>query len=278
MEEKDKKAEEKQAQAQPLQPSKRVLKRKAKWKLGAMVATLVMCSLLMLQLVVDEPSEAELIIYDYAREHKISALQYPESLVKLLERNPETRKFVLGYRPEKEQAVAEINMGGFDRSSGVPQFMQWDDRWGYMKYGTDMVAITGDGPMCLAMVGYYLTGDATFYPDRVVKFADESEFDLDGGSKWSIVTQGGLLLGLEAKELSAVEDKVGTYLNSGKPIIAVMGPGVFGDREHFIVMTGYSDGKVKVNDPASYKNSTEWEFSEIRRQIKSLWVIQKAED
>lgn len=276
MDEKEKKAGGKQPEVQPRQSGKQMRRRKAKWKLWAMLATLVMCSILMLQLVVDEPSEAELIIYDYAREHRISALQYPESLVKLLERNPETRDFVLHY-PFREENP-QINMSGFDPRNGVPQFMQWDKRWGYMQYGSDMVAITGDAPMCLAMVGCYLTGDASFYPDRVVKFADDSQFDLDGGSKWSIVTQGGLLLGLEAMELSVVEEKVGIYLNSGKPIIAVMGPGVFGDGEHFIVMTGYSDGKVKVNDPASYKNSTEWEFSEIRRQIKSLWVIQKAAD
>jgi hypothetical protein len=50
---------------------------------------------------------------------------------------------------------------------GVPLFLQWDKRWGYERYGSDYLAITGCGPTCLAMAGYYLTGDASFDPALV---------------------------------------------------------------------------------------------------------------
>ena len=40
-----------------------------------------------------------------------------------------------------------------------------------------------------------------------------------------------------------------------------------------IVLTKYKNGKVKVNDPFSQKNSDKiWKYSKIKDQIKSLWV------
>ena len=79
-------------------------------------------------------------------------------------------------------------MRDFDRSRGVPLMMQWDTRWGYIEYGSDVVGITGCGPLCLSMAGYYLTGDIKFSPDRVVEFALENGYNVNGsGSSWAPV-------------------------------------------------------------------------------------------
>ena len=53
-----------------------------------------------------------------------------------------------------------------------------------------------------------------------------------------------------------------------------MGPGDFTSTGHFIVLTGYKDGKISVNDPNSHKNSEKlWSYEDIKDQIMNLWVI-----
>ena len=53
-----------------------------------------------------------------------------------------------------------------------------------------------------------------------------------------------------------------------------MGPGDFTTTGHFIVLTEYKNGKIRVNDPNSRKNSEkEWEYDAIKNQIRNLWAI-----
>ena len=247
---------------------------KQKRDVTILLTTLVMSAVLMFFLAVTAPSDAEITVLDHAQQEGISLQEYPESLIELLDRNPETKDFVLNYPFRQEM---ETDLSGYDLTQGVPLLMQWDPRWGYMEYGSDMVGITGCGPVCLAMAGFYLTGDEKFYPDAVVEFALRNDYDSPGnGSKWTLISQGGKELGLRVKELPPEEKKIAAYLNSGAPIIAVMGPGDFTTTGHFIVLTGYADGKLSVNDPNSYVNSEKlWEFAAIKDQFRNLWVLQK---
>ena len=65
-------------------------------------------------------------------------------------------------------------------------------------------------------------------------------------------------------------------LQEGHPVICIMGPGDFTTGGHFIVLTGYENGNVKVNDPFSIKNSkATWVFANIKDQIKAMWVFSK---
>ncbi len=55
-----------------------------------------------------------------------------------------------------------------------------------------------------------------------------------------------------------------------------MGPGDFTLKGHFIVMTGIENGKIKINDPNSFKNSNKlWDYDDIYKQINNLWVMRK---
>ena len=69
---------------------------------------------------------------------------YPESLIELLEKNPEARDFVLDYPDYK--GLQEIDISGEVEPGEIPLFLQWDERWGYEKYGSDFLAVTGCGP------------------------------------------------------------------------------------------------------------------------------------
>ena len=219
-----------------------------------------------------ERTETEMKVKAYADEMGVSFWDYPQSLIDLLERNPETEDFVLSYPFRNQRESADFE---YDLSEGVPLLMQWDKRWGYIKYGSDVVGITGCGPVCLAMAGYYVTGDDRFTPDKMVAFARENGYYSKGnGSSWTLISEGGVKLGLDVMEIPLVEKRIMDNLAVGNPIICAMGEGDFTTSGHYIVLVGTEDGKIRVNDPNSYGNSGKlWAYEELEGQIRNLWVI-----
>lgn len=218
------------------------------------------------------PTAAQTQVMEFAREHDVSYGEYPTSLIDLLERNPETETFVLEYPLWQG---GSYDLSDFDRSQGVPLFIQWDQRWGYTKYGSDVIGITGCGPTCLAMVGYYLTGDSWYTPENVASFSWKNGYYSAGnGSSWTLISQGAVELGLDVTEIPLVKKRMTDNLEVGNPIICAMGPGDFTTSGHYIVLVGMEDGQFQVNDPNSYANSSRlWSYEEIEGQIRNLWVI-----
>lgn len=220
-----------------------------------------------------EHTETELKVKKYAEENGTFYGKYPRNLIDLLERNPETEEFVLEYPFREEQAHEPF---AYNLSEGVPLMMQWDKRWGYEKYGSDMAAITGCGPMCLAMAGYYVTdGDEKFHPENMMTFAEENGYYSKGnGSSWTLISEGGVKLGLDVTEIPLVKKRVMDNLEVDNPIICSMRAGDFTTTGHYIVLVGAEDGVIRVNDPNSYINSEKlWSYEQIEGQIRNLWVI-----
>ena len=220
-------------------------------------------------------TDAQWQVYRYAQEHDIDYNRYPSEIIDLLERNPETEAFVLEYPTAKDQEYT-VDLSEFAGSDTVPLFLQWDQRWGYLEYGSDMVAITGCGPVCLAMAGYYVTGgDTDFHPERMVEFAEKSGYYSKGnGSSWTLISEGGVKLGLDVTEIPLVKKRVMDNLEVGNPIICSMRAGDFTTTGHYIVLVGTEDGLIRVNDPNSYINSEKlWSYEQIEGQIRNLWVI-----
>ncbi len=198
---------------------------------------------------------------------------YPEDLRFLFEKNAEAREFVLSYFPllGKQQV---IDLSEYADSETVPHFLQWDVRWGFLDYGGECVAVAGCGPVCLSMVGYYLTGDeATFAPDKVVSFALDNGYCIeDVGTAWALMDEGAEALGLEVETLSLSEQNIIDSVENGRPVILIVGPGVFTSIGHFIVVHGYEDGKFLINDPNSkIRTARAWSYSEFADQILNLW-------
>ena len=219
-------------------------------------------------------TETELKVKAYAEEKGIFYSKYPQSLIELLERNPETEDFVLNY-PFRDEAALEVF--SYDLSAGVPLMMQWDKRWGYEKYGSDVVGITGCGPVCLAMAGYYVTGDESFNPSDMVEFAKQNGYYSSGnGSSWTLISEGGVKLGLRVTEIPLVKKKIMNHLEAGNPIICAMGKGDVSTSGHYIVLVGTEDGLIRINDPNSYANSEKlWSYEQMESQFRNLWVIEK---
>lgn len=219
-------------------------------------------------------TQAELAVKAYADANGLRYSDYPEDLIELLERNPETETFVLEY-PLKKDIRPEIDLSEYENRETVPLFMQWDQQWGYLPYGSGVAGLTGCGPVCLSMAAYYLTGDPEMSPDRIIQFALKNGYCVPGdGTSWTLISEGGEKLGLDVTEIPLVESRIYANLEVGNPIISVMGPGDFTTTGHYIVMVGLEDGLIRVNDPNSAENSQKlWDYDDICDQIRNLWVI-----
>lgn len=220
-----------------------------------------------------ERTRAERIVKTFAEENHIRYGRYPEDLIELLEINPETEEFVLNYPFRQEM---ELDLSGYSRDT-VPLFLQWDPMWGYEKYGSGCIGQTGCGPTCLAMAGYYLTGDDRFNPKAMADFAAENGYYASGyGSSWTLISEGAGKLGLTVKELPLVKGKMVDAVEAGHPVILALGKGDFTSSGHYIVLTGWVDGAFTVNDPNSrVRSGKQWTYEELEGQIRNIWEISK---
>ncbi|MBR2294262.1 MAG: C39 family peptidase [Clostridiales bacterium] len=226
----------------------------------------------------EEERTAEEIVADYAEDHLLERSMWPDEVVAMIDKNPETEKFVLEYPYHNGEADEVIDISGdLGDYSEVPAFYQWDQRWGYKTYGSNCMGVTGCGPTCLSMVAVYLTGDTSLNPAVIADYAMNNgyyDYEYMSGTFWTLMTDGANGLGFESIEITVDEDRMINNLNVGNPIVCIMGPGTFTTEGHFIVLTGYENGKFRINDPFSMENTQkEWEFDEFADQIECLWVM-----
>jgi hypothetical protein len=126
------------------------------------------------------------------------------------------------------------------------------------------------------MAGYYVTGgDDAFHPAHMIEFAEENGYYSKGnGSSWTLISEGGVKLGLDVTEIPLVKKRITDNLAVGNPIICSMRAGDFTTSGHYIVMVGCEDGLIRVNDPNSLKNSQRiWTYEELEGQIRNIWAI-----
>ena len=218
-----------------------------------------------------EKSAVETVV-SFAADNGLALEDWPTELIELLKKNPETEDFVLNY-PLLKDTYQDIDLSEYADTDEVPLFMQWDKRWGYTPYGEDILAISGCGPTCLSMVCVHLLNDTSLNPRVIGQFSEENDFCAPGdGTKWTLISEGGVMLGLNVEEVYLDESNISQILESGNPIICAMGPGDFTSSGHYIVLTDYVDGMIKINDPNSIANSEKlWSYDEIVGQIDNLW-------
>lgn len=202
---------------------------------------------------------------------------YPDALLDLANKNNETINFVADYTKHlSSKKNQSISVKSDYKPGQIPLFSQWDERWGYHKYGNNFLAINGCAPTSLAMVAVGLTGDTTINPKVVAEYSYKNGFYVDGvGSSWNLISNGIEHFGLKSEELPLIKSSIISTLKAGNPIILTVKPGTFTSTGHFLVLTGVaSDGKIKINDPNSKFNSKKtWDIDVFIKEAKNLWKI-----
>lgn len=197
---------------------------------------------------------------------------YPKGVIELLDKNEETIDFVEDYEEKKDLPAAET-LDAVTQGE-IPLLIQWDERWGYAPYGNSIVAVSGCGPTCMAMVAAGLTGDVTATPAKLAAYGTENGYlDEENNTYWKFMGEAGKNWGLSCYESDMTQAQIMSELQAGHPVICSVGPGDFTQNGHFIVLVGCEEGKIKVNDPFSRTTSSQlWDFERIKQQSKAMWV------
>lgn len=153
----------------------------------------------------------------------------------------------------------EILTGGI---VNVVYFNQGQEPWASQPYGSDTIAGYGCGPTTMAMAVASLT-DLDADPVSMAQWAvDNGHWARRSGSQHSIVQAAALANGLESESCPdrTPEALIQTLL-SGKLVVALMGPGHFTQRGHFILLRGVTlSGEILVADSNSLERSlTAWD-------------------
>lgn len=205
---------------------------------------------------------------------------YPDELLEVIARNPETIDFVKDY-PAKYPIISDFDSIDIDddyQKGEIPHFMQWDKRWGYYDYGNSLMALSGCGPTTLSMVIVGLTGNTEMNPKVVADYSYDKGYYVEGsGTSWSLMSEGAEDLGLQSEVLPLNENIIKSNLRDKKPIIVSVRKGDFTTTGHFIILTGVTDeGKITVKDPNSIeKSNKEWDIDVLMSQINNLWAFSK---
>ena len=164
-------------------------------------------------------------------------------------------------------------------------YNQGDEEWAEQLFGRDPIGRYGCGPTALAMAIASMSDD-TATPASVAQWAADAGYcSPHSGSYLSIVQGAAERYGLEYTALGALDaESLYSYLSEGGVIVALMGPGHFTGRGHFVLFHGVTlSGGILVADPNSRENSlVVWEpqllideLSRSRHDGAPLWLLTK---
>lgn len=199
---------------------------------------------------------------------------YPDIVIKHLAINTELIEFALFY---PAQISIPFN-GDFTidaDTSEIPLFLNYDERWAYADYGTTVLGLDGNAPVCLSMAYVYLTGDGSKNPIIVGDFSmDNGYLKENDVTDFKLMTEGAEELGLQSTELDLNKDNLILALEEGNVVICAVSPGDFTRDRSFIVIKEYRNGFFYVNDPASKARSqVGWDYNRLSSQISAMWSI-----
>ena len=170
-------------------------------------------------------------------------------------------------------------------------YLQTDKRWRDKPYRvpgeTATIGGSGCGPTAAAMLIETLTG-RTYTPEDACKWSvDHGYKALNQGTYYGYFVPQFAAFGIKCWQLSrtnayhdpesGVHDQALEYLKQGYYLIALMKKGSWTGGGHFIVVW-WADGKIRINDPASTKDSrVNGDVKTFRNECAYYWVVDARE-
>lgn len=153
--------------------------------------------------------------------------------------------------PAKDwSSIIDVPEGGMP----IPLYLQGDypQTVCYFDGVPKSVKSSGCGAASVSMVIAYLTGNTGQTPYTLFKWAYDHGYYTGGGLGHSCLQKLAELYGVKVTWIENDEARITETLRAGYPVIAHMGPGIFTDEGHYIVLRGITeDGYVLVNDSGS---------------------------
>jgi hypothetical protein len=155
----------------------------------------------------------------------------------------------------------------------IPLYLQGDytQTVCYIDGAAKSVKTSGCGAASVSMVIAYLTGDTSQTPYTLFKWAYDNGHYTGGGLGHSCLTKLADLYDVQGTWIANDEATITEALRAGHPVIAHMGPGIFTDGGHYIVLRGITeDGYVLVNDPGNRnRNKYAYLLSTVVKQART---------
>lgn len=200
---------------------------------------------------------------------------FTDGKVEFSQENEDLIHFLYCYANDITPEVDDRSLTDEELQGGIPYLYQWDDRWGYLTYGTSNIGLAGCGPTSLSMVIVGLTGNENATPQNVALYAEENGYYVgDEGTSWALFTTGFSEWGLTEYDISLDEASIDAALEKGDPIICSQGPGYFTNFGHIMVLTGVDEnGNIEVHDPNNRANSSRtFTYDEIAASMRAAWA------
>ena len=166
-------------------------------------------------------------------------------------------------------------------------YLQTDPRWKDLPYQvpgeTATIGGSGCGPTAAAMLIETLTGK-TFTPVDACRWSVAHGYKAKGqGTYYSYFAPQFEAFGIKCWQLSwtnvyhnpasKVHDQALEYLKQGYYLIALMKKGNWTSGGHFVVVW-WADGKIRINDPASTRDSrVNGDINTFRNEAAYYWVV-----
>lgn len=133
----------------------------------------------------------------------------------------------------------------------IPLILQKDPAWSHSHYGTDgtkELAENGCAIVTIAMLESYFT-DETVTPDDIIDWTGNDYYVHDQGTSWNIFHDYAVRQGYEFHNFGNDFYAAMQAVQSGKPVVVSVNPGYFTNVGHILIIRGYHNGLVYVNDP-----------------------------
>ena len=157
----------------------------------------------------------------------------------------------LGYLFLPERPAENNNIANA-KQLDVPLLLQKDPRWRKTAYGESPVGQLGENGcaiLSLAMVHSYYNPHETVTPQTILDWSKENYYLNGQGTSWNIFYDFAQQFGYQFENFGDNFDNAMKAINDGRVVIASVKPGLFTDFGHILVIRGYENGQVYVNDP-----------------------------